>query len=83
VKRKADGTIDRHKAYLVAKGFKQCYDIDYEDTFSQVVKASTILTCSICCCVSQLVTSSVGCAERVLAWCSRKGGLHEATTWFS
>jgi histone deacetylase 1/2 len=42
VKRKADGTIDQYKAHLIAKGFKQRYGIDYEDTFSPMVKAMTI-----------------------------------------
>jgi hypothetical protein len=42
VKRKADGTLDKYKARLVAKGYKQRYGIDYEDTFSLVVKAAWI-----------------------------------------
>jgi hypothetical protein len=43
VKQKADGTVDRYKACLVAKGFKQQYVIDYEDTFSPNVKSATTL----------------------------------------
>jgi hypothetical protein len=42
IKRHADGSIDRYKAGLVAKGFKQRYRIDYEDMFSPMVKVATI-----------------------------------------
>ncbi|KAJ9544175.1 hypothetical protein OSB04_023882 [Centaurea solstitialis] len=39
---RADGSIERHKARLVAQGFSQIPGIDFSYTFSPVGKASTI-----------------------------------------
>jgi hypothetical protein len=44
IKKRADDSNDRYKESLVAKDFKQRYAIDYEDTFSRVVKVPTIRT---------------------------------------
>jgi hypothetical protein len=42
VKKYSDGSIERYKARLAARGFRQRYGLDYEDTFSLVVKPTTI-----------------------------------------
>jgi Reverse transcriptase (RNA-dependent DNA polymerase) len=42
IKRNADGTIYLYKARLVAKGYKQEQGLNYFDTYSSVIKLTTI-----------------------------------------
>ena len=44
VKYLSDGSIERLKAHLVAKGYTQTYGVDYAETFSPVAKISSVWT---------------------------------------
>lgn len=42
LKYNADGSLNRYKARLVARGFHQQYGRDFQDTFSPVIKSTTV-----------------------------------------
>jgi hypothetical protein len=43
VKKHADGSTERYKAYLVARGFKLRYGLDYKNTFSHPFSSQPVL----------------------------------------
>lgn len=42
IKTRSDGSVDRYKARLVARGFTQEYGIDYEETFAPVARLTSV-----------------------------------------
>lgn len=42
MKRKSNGSVNKFKTSLVAKGFLQVYELDYHDSFTLVAKIITV-----------------------------------------
>ena len=43
----SDGSLDRYKAHWALRGFTQCPGMDYDETFSPVVKFATVLSLAL------------------------------------
>ena len=74
----ADGTMERHKASVVARGFTQTAGVDFEETFSPVVKYASIKT--LCAIVNQLDLKlhQMDVFNCVFKWRFIRGGLYGA-----
>ena len=72
VKYNSDGSVERFKARLVARGFSQMYGIDYEETFAPTVRMDTMRTIMALIAIEDLETGQIDVnnafTESSLAW---------------
>jgi hypothetical protein len=74
IKRRADGTLERYKARWVLRGFIQHPGVDYDETFSLVVKPATVRTV-LSLALSRSWPVHQLCQECVSSWYSHRDRL--------
>jgi hypothetical protein len=76
VKLKSIGCIDRYKAPFITKGYSQMVGINYQETFSLVVKITSVRTLMAIVAKKNLELHYVGCKDCISKWISRGGYLY-------
>jgi hypothetical protein len=64
----SDGTFNRYNARWVLRGFTQRPRMDYDETFSPVVKPVTVRTVLALAASQRLADSAARCEERLSPW---------------
>jgi hypothetical protein len=71
-KHRANGTLERYKAHWVLRGLTQRAGVDYDETFSPVVKPATVRTVShllsLSLSLSLMVCAPTRCGECIPPW---------------
>lgn len=66
VKRKADGSVERYKAQLVAKGFSQRPGVDFDKTFAPTAKWAALHAVLAICAIEDWEANSVDISNAFL-----------------
>jgi hypothetical protein len=69
IKHAADGSIEKHKARFVARGFSQKEGIDYEETFAPIARYISIRTIIALAAKTKWKLHQMECENNFFKWC--------------
>jgi hypothetical protein len=67
----ADGSIEKHKARFMARGFSQIEGVDYDETFTPVARYTSIRSIIAIAAEMGWSISSDGCEDYISEWLYR------------
>ena len=80
IKSKVDGSVERYKAQLVAKGFTQTFGIDYQEIFAPVGKINSIRVLLSLAVNYNWPLHQLDVKKCFFEWRSRRRSLHGSST---